>query len=68
MEKTVIEIKLTQVNFVPTTYTVDSEGKLLTAKRTVVGQLAFDCEFLPEDLRSQLEDLIRQEYAKPVPA
>ena len=64
MEKVIVEIRLTQVNFVPTRYKVDAEG--LTSKRTVIGQLAFDCEFLPDNLRAQLEEIICREYAKTV--
>jgi len=33
-------------------------------KRTIVGQLGLDCEVLPEELQSQLKEIIRQEYVK----
>ena len=63
MTKTIVEIKLVQVNFVPTTWKVDEKGKPTTPRRTVVGQLAFDCEFLPDDEQTQLREIIAQAYA-----
>ena len=60
---TVVEIKLVQVNFVPTTYEVDDEGNRLTTPRTVIGQLAFDCAALPENMQTQLREIIAQAYA-----
>lgn len=68
MARVVVEIKLVQVSFVPTVYKVSETGEVVTPKRTVIGQLAYDCEFLPGELRSRLEEIIQQEYAKSVSA
>lgn len=59
---TVVEIKLVQVNFVPTWHTVDDDGKTTSSKRTAIGQLALDCAYLPETLRRQLRELIAEQY------
>lgn len=64
--KTVVEIKLVQVNFVPTTYGIDDKGACVTAKRTVIGQLALGCEFLPDELQAQLREIIAQKYREGV--
>lgn len=58
----IVEIKLVQVNFVPTWYMVDDDGKVTSPKRTAVGQMAFDCAYLPETLRRELCELIAEEY------
>ncbi len=58
----IVKIKLVQINFVPTWYTVDDDGKLTSSKRTAVGQLALDCDYLPETLRRQLRELIAEQY------
>lgn len=68
MAKTIVEVKLVQVNFVPTTYEVDEKGNRLTARRTVIGQLAFDSAFLPEDVQTQLREIIAQAYATQIGA
>ena len=48
-----IEVKLVQVNFVPTW--VDEEG---TNKRTLVGQAAIEASTLPEELQEALRRFI----------
>ena len=64
----IVKIKLVQVNFVPTTYEVDDKGNRLTMPRTVIGQLALDCEFLPDDVQAQLREIIVQAYATQIGA
>lgn len=61
--KTIVEIKLIQINFVPTTWKVDEHGRPTTAPRTVIGQLALGCEFLPGEVQAQLREIIAQEFA-----
>lgn len=58
----IVKIKLVQVNFVPTWYTVDGDGKPVSSKRTAVGQLAFDCAYLPETLAAELRELIAGQF------
>lgn len=50
-----VEIKLVQINFVPTWY---KDGH----KRTAIGQLALDCTCLPEALQCQLRELIAEYF------
>ena len=69
MKKRVFEIRLGEITFTPTTYEIDTKtGEELMPKRTVIGQLSYDCTFLPEELRQQLVDIIREtmlENARP---
>ena len=58
----IVEIKLVQVNFVPTWYTVDDDGKPTSPKRTAIGQLGYNCVYLPETLQRKLRELIAEEY------
>lgn len=62
MPTVVVEIKLVQINFVPTRYMVDDDGNLTSSKRTVIGQLAFDCSYLPKTLQRKLRELIAEQY------
>ena len=57
-----VEIELVQVNFIPTWYTVDDDGKATSPKSTAIGQLALDCAHLPEPLRSELREFITEQY------
>ena len=58
----IVEIKLVQINFVPTWHTVEDDGKPTSLKRTAVGQLALDCAYLPEMLRRKLRELVAEQY------
>lgn len=58
----VVEIKLVQVNFVPTWYTVDDDGYTTSPKRTAISQLALDCAYLPETLQHKLRELVAEQY------
>ena len=58
----IVEIKLVQVNFVPTVYHVGDDRKSTSSKRTAVGQLALDCTYLPETLCCELRELIAEQY------
>ena len=63
MSKLAVEIKLVGVTFIPTYWEVNPEsGEDVSNKRTVIGQLRYDCEFLPQELQNQLKDIIGQTY------
>jgi len=63
MGRKVTKIKLIQVNFVPSWVETDDDGNPASAEKTVVGQLAFDCNVLPEDIQLALHDFILEQYA-----
>lgn len=54
-------IKLISVNFVPTIHTLDGEGKRIRS-RTMIGQLAFDCDALPPDIQINLRAIMAEAY------
>ena len=62
MPTVAVEIKLVQINFVPARYMVDDDGNRTSSRRMVVGQLAFDCSYLPKTLQRKLRELIAEQY------
>lgn len=58
-----VTIRLTTVNFTPTMVTTDDDGKVLS-RWTQIGQMAFDIEEIPVEMRDEIEVMIADAYRK----
>ena len=58
-----VDIELVGVTFVPTIYTIYETGDI-PFRKTIIGQLVCACDIMSEELRSQIKETIREEYAK----